>query len=346
MLQYNFDIIRFRFTTPLHIGNERSDYSTGAALLQSDALYAAICHAWARLGKAEWIPAEENEHYEFTVSSLFPFINYEEGSSYFLPRPMLLLGEKEPGLFIDTSVRKALKKIQWVDIPVFEALASGNPLEHNKTFFDNGYQSVKELSGDGKKKPVIPISNQVMPRASISRTGMEDTLIYYIDRYYFHERAGLYAIVKFENEEMKSKVLSALRLLEEDGLGTDRNVGHGKFKCTFDQVSIHLPGETDYAVNIGMYCPGDKKEWEAFTEYGKSYPRSGFSLLRRGGWMSEPRNTWRKCGVYMAQPGGVFKTSGSLIAGKVVNVEPIGEGINTGHPVWRNGRSIFLPCKG
>ena len=140
----NYDIIRFRFTTPLHIGNERSDYSTGGALLQSDSLYAAICHAWARLGKSDWIPSEETGNASFAISSLVPFVDYSDFASYFLPKPMLLKEAKENEQSIDTNVRKSLKKVQWVDIPVFEALAGGASLDYTQTFYDKGYQTTKE----------------------------------------------------------------------------------------------------------------------------------------------------------------------------------------------------------
>lgn len=342
MAQHNYDIIRFKFTTPLHVGNERSDYSTGNPMLHSDSLFAAICHAWAKLGKADWIG--ENGDCGFVISSLFPFIDYRTKISYFLPKPMLLLDEKTKD-DLDTSVRKALKKVQWIDLPLFEALVGGSPMAHTETFYDKGYQSVNELPRDQQGSLIEPISNQSMPRAAISRSGLEDTVIYYIDRYYFHEQAGLYAYVKYENETVKARVKAALSLLQEEGLGTDRNVGHGRFECSYDAVSINLPDQTAYGINIGMYCPKDKEEWLQFSEFNASKIRSGFNLVRRGGWMSEPRNTWRKRSVYMASPGGVFKTAGRETAGAIVNVEPTGE-VNAGHPVWRNGQSIFLPCKG
>ncbi|HUN01623.1 MAG TPA: type III-A CRISPR-associated RAMP protein Csm4 [Niabella sp.] len=345
MPQRKYEIIRFNFTTALHIGNERSDYGSGDAFLQSDALYAAICFSWARLGKKEWIPTEDHDHNGFIISSLFPFVEHENGFSYFLPKPLLLSEERMVDPSIDTSSLKALKKIHWIDLPVFEALAGGNPLPYHKTYYDKGYQSVKELPKDSQGKLIDPVGNQVMPRVSISRTGNEDTT-YYIDRYYFHERAGLFAFAYFKNEEIKSRVITALRLLEDEGIGTDRNVGHGKFIFSMDSLSLNLPHEGEYGVNIGMYCPRDKQEWQAFSEYGKLNARAGYNLVRRGGWMSEPYNTWRKRSVYMAQPGGIFKSSGKSSAGKVVNVEPTREGINAGHPVWRNGKSLFLPCKG
>jgi CRISPR type III-A-associated RAMP protein Csm4 len=228
---------------------------------------------------------------------------------------------------------------------VFEALAGSSPLEYTKTFFDKGYQAVKELPRNELGELIEPISNQTMPRASISRTGIDDTVIYYIDRYYFHEKAGLYAIVQFDYDETKEKVLAALRLLADEGLGTDRNVGHGKFEFSLDTLSVNLPDQASYGINLGMYCPKGKKEWEGYIEYNLPNSRAGYSLVRRGGWMSEPRNTWRKRSVYMALPGGVFKTNGIQMAGTVINLEPTSE-VNTGHPVWRNGQSIFLPCKG
>lgn len=346
MPKRNFDIVRFHFETPLHIGNERSDYSTGSAFLHSDALYAAICHAWAKIGHPEWIPAGESAHTVLSVSSLFPYIDYPEGSSYFLPRPYLLFNKKEEDTQLSTSVRKSLKKVQWVDIPVFEALAGGAPPDIHQTFFDQGFQSVKPLPSAPMGGNIQPFSAQVVPRAAVSRTGETDTVIYYISRYYFHPDAGLYAFIQTSTPDVRSRLITALELLQEEGLGTDRNVGNGKFRYSFSSVSIDLPEQADYGMNLGMYCPADKSEWLQFSEMNEAIPRSGYTIVRRGGWLSEPHNTWRKRSVYMVQPGSILFTRGMDIAGKVVNLEPVGEGINTGHQVWRNGRSIFLPCKG
>jgi len=67
-------IVRLFFTTPLHIGNERSDYALANFIMHSDAFMAAIFHAWSRLGWDHLIPADAQSSPGFFISSLFPFV--------------------------------------------------------------------------------------------------------------------------------------------------------------------------------------------------------------------------------------------------------------------------------
>ena len=66
----------------------------------------------------------------------------------------------------------------------------------------------------------------------VPRLGDEDvdTNIFYVDRIFFEGDSGLWFMAKFERDEQKNKVLSALKYLQDEGFGTDRHTGNGLFQ--------------------------------------------------------------------------------------------------------------------
>jgi CRISPR type III-A-associated RAMP protein Csm4 len=326
-------LYQLNFSTPLHIGNEREDYASGSAMVHSDTLYAAIFFAWNNLGKKEWIPKFENGEIGFTISSLFPYYN----DVYFLPRPMYSPDIKLKDIE-ETSIRKSIKKTAWVDTTIFESLVNDTEVSHcsKHNFCDNFWSST-----------ILPeesfLSSQVMPRSSISRIPGEDTKIFYIERFYFKENAGLYFLANFNSSEDKDKFEAALRYLGDEGIGTDRNVGHGKFSFS-ERAPFTLKCNRNHgmALNLGLFCPEPDNK-EGFLKMLLQHKSIGYDLLKRGGWLSEPYQTWRKKSVYMFKEGSVLHFDSPykyFIAGKNINVNP--ESVPIDHPVWRCGRTIFL----
>ena len=77
--------------------------------------------------------------------------------------------------------------------------------------------------------------------------------------------------------------------------------------------------------------------------------QSSYQLIKRGGWVASPTNIdavlHRKRSVYMFTEGSVFKSDSPLI-GKVTDLQPAlweEHADMIPHPVWRDGRAIFLP---
>lgn len=329
-------IVRFSFSTPLHIGNERSDYASGEAFVQSDTLLAAIYHAWARLGKSHWIDEDVCSDAPLLVSSMFPTVADKNGNHvYFLPKP-IKAGINHRDNNLDTATRKKLKKVKWIDTAMLydELAGKTQPAE------DFIYGTFRSKNG-ALQYPFL--KSKVVPRVMVPRQG-GDTTIYYIERHYFCNGAGLYAFVQ-SNDEGKKRLRAALNLLAEEGLGTDRNVGNGKFGYAFEnRLPLKLSGG-DYGMALGMYCPAHHDELT--TAIGA--PFSAYDMVKRGGWLSEPYNTWRKKQIFMFKPGSLLKLSspvapGNLgVMGTVLNVAPDRVVPPVQHPVYRSGRTVFLP---
>lgn len=65
-----FKIYKLHFTTPLHLGDARDDYSISLRSISSDTMYAALTSCMAKLGKENDI---KNGDLNCSISSLFPF---------------------------------------------------------------------------------------------------------------------------------------------------------------------------------------------------------------------------------------------------------------------------------
>jgi CRISPR-associated protein Csm4 len=140
---------------------------------------------------------------------------------------------------------------------------------------------------------------------------------------------------------------ACMRLLADNGIGTDRTTGHGQFE--FDEqtdvkISFNLPDNATHQMSLSLYCP-QKTEIE---ELDNSY----YDLIKRGGYIASPQNdnhlSIRKKSVYMFVEGSLFPNSGSR-KGKIVDLMPNNVALQEsgqseiGHPIWRDGTSIFLP---
>ncbi|MBK6329262.1 MAG: type III-A CRISPR-associated RAMP protein Csm4 [Bacteroidetes bacterium] len=327
-----FKLYKLSFSAPLHISNEREDYSTGTALIHSDTIYAAIFFAWNQLGKTEWIPTSNSNEVGFAMSSLFPF--YED--IYFLPRPQYT-PEISYATISDTSLKKKIKKTTWVDTTIAGNLLNDEePKYYKKENFNGQFWASKNLPAESI------ISSNIMPRSSVSRMQNEDTKIFYIERYFFNSKAGLYFLIEFENEEMEKRFNSGLKLVADEGIGTDRNIGHGKF--TFESrtpFDIEFKAQKGLSMNLGLFLPDSSNKIQEMLNHSAA----GYELIKRGGWLSEPYQTWRKKSVYMFKEGSVFKkmyNDNIHSNGNMVDIRPLEVPTHIQHPVWRCGNTLFI----
>jgi CRISPR type III-A-associated RAMP protein Csm4 len=128
-----------------------------------------------------------------------------------------------------------------------------------------------------------------------------------------------------------------LSYLADSGIGTDRTVGMGQFSFSFDTFSIDLPEKTSHSFNLSLFCPENHGQLKELIDNNSKY-----DLIKRGGWIGEPYNTFRKKSIYMFREGSVFKTN-DLTAGKTVDLKPEKTPAKIDHPVYRVGKSLFMP---
>lgn len=324
-----FDVIRMAFSSPLHISSGGNYYDRGEGMLRSDTLYSSVIQQLAAFD-----PEFAKKPEGFTFSSAFPFVT-EDGKNfqYFLPKPPtdnFRKYEKE------AENPKAIKKIKWVDSDFFQETLAGTdvdkiPMNWVKDEFLSS--SIKIDKGIVHKETQLRIG---VPREA------GDTDVYYLEKTFFRKGAGLYFLCFFESDIIKEKVLKALELLELSGIGTDRSVGMGQFYLSFDSLELKTPTQTDYWMNLSLFLPESVAQLEGLLDHNAKY-----ELVKRGGWITDiGYTTYRKQLVYLFQEGGVFKSKKPMpIAGRYQDLSPDNLPTPLNHPVWRVGRSIFLPIK-
>lgn len=329
-MKVNYKVYKLHFKTPLHIGDERADYSISLKTVRSDTLYAAFTAVLSKLGKT--VP--EDGDLGFTISSLFPFYqkSQKEKPVYFFPK---LLTHPLPDASKNKHV-KDVKKITWLDIDYFN-----KQINEENIFSDNlEHSHIKDNFLTGKDIGEGFMSPQISPRVKVSRSGEEDATPFYMDRLYFSDHSGMYFIAKGDTKVIEP----ILNVLKDEGIGTDRNIGNGFFEFSEDSIELDLP-RSNFISNLSLFCPENHSQLESLIDY----PAIAYDFIKRGGWITSDSHTgFRKNSIYVFSEGSVFKSDlidEDLIMGKIVDLKPEIEHNPIPHPVWRNGRAIFIPVK-
>lgn len=331
-------VFKLKFNAPLHIGDERSDYDNSSKTVHSDTFYAALTACIAKVGGT--IPNDGD--LGFTISSLFPFYQKDGNGTkpvYFLPKSKQVRLPSENQL--DNA--KALKKVQWLDVHYFQQQLNGVNLfeELNIDHIAGSYMSEVSIPKDF-------ISAQVQNRVAVPRYGVEghskDAEPFYMERLFFQEASGLYFLAAEENIGLLRK---ALAVLSHEGIGTDRTVGNGYFTYEEDKNhSIQFDiSPSDKVMNLSLFAPSPKDAPSYLADYNVAY-----DIKRRGGWITKAGfNTYRKNAVYMFSEGSVLKygeqQQSIFTEGVIHDLKPKILKENIGHPLWRSGKSLFIPIK-
>lgn len=328
-------IYRLTFTTPLHLSDVRADYGNSERRVHSDTLYAAIMQAWAILGKSDWITKEPS----FTLSSLFPFTTSGNNTVYFFPKPFTLPVDTKTDYEPDFS--KKIKKIQYFDKSYFEEFLLGN--------YRPSKNDIKEDFLTKERIDENFIESQVVPRIRWNRKETEDSEPFYMEKLYFKEKSGLWFAFIGKNTEQE-RFEAGLKYLCDAGIGTDRNIGNGRFTYVGDELILGFPSNANYCMNLSLYCPKDIDELKPMLSNTNGSnkilnEKIGYDFICRGGWISEPFNTYRKRFIHMFKEGSVFKKQISDIQIMGITHDLTPDIIKNKHNIFRCGKAIFLPVK-
>ncbi len=322
-----FTVYKLHFKSPLHIADEKQEYSISHRFIHSDTLYAAFCEILSEIG-AE-IP--DGCEFPFYLSSLFPFYQDESNPQlvrYFFPVPNILktveLNEEQ------LLRRKLFKKVRWADLQRFEQIISGKQLtEFDDQLFNGSF--LTDL------RPVDFLQSDIVPRVTIKNRTKNESDIFFVERIYFKLKSGLFFIAIGENLQMIDKLLDVLKL---NGIGTDKNLGFGRFDYTKDTIRIKLPSSS-LIMNLSLFLPNTETD-KSLIQKAKSY-----NIIRRSGWITTfPYQSLRKNSVYMFAEASVFEqetTDKPLIKGTITDITP--QILKGNFSVFRNGKAIFIPVK-
>lgn len=316
------------FNSPLHIGDYKPDsYESSESFLRSDTLVAAIMSSWSKSGHEDWIG---DGNLPFTISSAFPFYEGAGNRTLFFPRVRIPF----PMTSHEASKSKMVKKINWIDQAYFEAFI--NALDFPPSAYDH---IQKEFLSSVKLPEEGLLVKQVSERVKIprERNNENQSEPFYMERIYFN-KGGLYFLAT--GDELH-KLAAALDFLRYEGFGTDRNTGNGFFDWESGEISLNLPKNATHSANLGLYCPKDKASVSAEID-----EKSAYELIKRGGWITEDGyQTIEKESIYMFTEGSVFKKSENLDGKGNIDLNPrnLPPNLKPDHPVYRSGKTIFIP---
>lgn len=340
-----------KFRSPFHVDTRGTGfYEQSDHYIQSATLSAAIVSMRAMLAPNDaksWAsdPA-------FLVSSAFPYYQEKQDhhakTYYFLPRPINSMANVLERNEIQHNFKhiKKINKIKWLESSLWAEVVTNPKIEyHTIHIIDNILACHKSI---GNQMPSRFWAEEQKPRLYTDRFTNQaiDGRVFRFGRIYFESRierkvknkveikveknCGLYFLAKFENNDTQSKFESALTLLGDSGIGSDRSTGNGLFTWeSNDQFDTHL-----IAPNQGPHVCLSLLNPCINTERGIDWIKeSHYQLLTNAGWIGTSGK--RRKSIRMFVEGSCFPIK---ITGKI---EEIGES-QAGYKVYRDGRGFFL----
>lgn len=321
----SYSIIKLKNLSPLHIGTGKENYDFAANKLHSDTISSALASMRVLQGKKDDIDKFLDS---FAISSAFLFV----GEKYFMPRPM-------ENLNIDVLnhenhlVRKQLKKIQYIELSIWNKLVSGDKISIKD------YQLQNEFLVDSED--FLSPNRQIVTQRVMVPRNIEDSEPFFFNWNFFKKDAGLYFITDASGEIL-NEITSLFSLLGEQGIGTDKNIGGGKFEIETDTITISDVQEANAKMLLSLYIPSEEELASIDLASSK------YELLQRGGYIagSEHFDFWhlRKKSIYMFNVGSILQSNAKL-SGKIVDLKPTNYNDERMHPVYRSGKPLALPIK-
>ena len=321
------EIAKLYFTSPLHLSKGKSVLDESFDVLHADTLKSALFVCALELGLVTGDDAKSFLE-SFTISSAFPFVEKE----LFFPKPEWISSALTGSLA--ENDKKKFKKIHFIGQTFFETILDGtlNALD-NKCFKETKYYTATDI-GENQ-----PYKSETVQRVVVNRTGEEEPTTFYTERLYFTEGCGLYFIIDVPDAK-RDIINAALKLLGDNGIGSDKSVGNGQFEFNgFEPFDFQEAKDAKHQIALSLYCPTETEiKDEAFLN------DSAYSLIKRGGYIANPDNfnnsTLRKKSIVMFTEGSVFPRSKTLV-GDVKDLKPNMPTVE--HSIWRDGRALFLP---
>jgi CRISPR type III-A-associated RAMP protein Csm4 len=330
--------IRLRPTTPWRIGPDTGARDQADSVYHSDALYSAVCSAFARLdGLEEWLGATvATTDPAVRLTSAFPFLD----ETLFVPPPMIVW----PPAAASTKVR--WRAASFVPVSVIPSLLAGENLAEDRWVVDPGSGCLLAL--DRRGEAVGPFRMATRLQAAVDRVSGAAVLPRRVVCQEFAPGAGLWCAALFRDEEARDlwtpRLKSAFRWLADSGFGGLRSQGFGRSaEPEFREAawpSLVLEGRENAAEVRGwwllsLYTPG--------TDESIDWKAGSYGLLTRSGRVeSDAGSGLEKKSLQMVREGSVIAASGPP-CGVAKDVAPAG----CDHPVWRAGfaAAVGLPSR-
>jgi len=333
-MKVTFEVIKLKFTGPLHIGRGWGDLDHSEPILHSDTLKSAIFSALIQL-EPEWKKRAVEFFSDIKISSCFPY----SGNELFLPKLHL----KRKFYFEGISEKKhpkISKNIEYFSLNIFKRYINSDEILHiKKGQLSENYRFVFE-NENGCSKRII--ADQTQQRVHVKY--FYESIPFFANRIFFEKECGLYFLATFKSPEIKKEFLKAVRYLGDLGIGTDRTVGNGFFEFNENEnistVEFTVDNHDAFA-SLGLYLPL-KEEIQRID-----FEKSSWGLLQRGGYIAGSEYVkfrhLLKRSIFMFSEGSLFKMSVPP-EGKLADLKPDWNDPDM-HEIWRCGKTLFIPVK-
>lgn len=322
-----FTIIKLKNWSPFHIGTGSEEYHFSNFKIDSDSISSALASIRASIGKSD----DLNQFLEsFTISSGFPFYK----AKLFLPRPNGII--KNVSVFQKkmSEYRKLVKKVEFIELTIWQQLILGKEtvikLEqiNNKFLWNESVLCNKIVKSEVHQRVTVPVEEN------------SDPIPFYFNWNFFEKNAGIYFIIDAKDKEL-DEIITLFGILGDTGIGTDKNIGGGKFEIETSNINIDLPNDSNSVLLLSNYIP-------TFEEIKSiDLKNSSYELIKRGGYIAgsnvEKYRHLKKSSIFLFKSGSILKTKIPL-KGKVVNLKPEWNAEQL-HPVFRSGIPFVIPIK-
>jgi len=257
------------------------NYHSPHTEIKSYTLFGAFCWGYRFLNGKEKLEEFLEEFYKkpkFLISSPFPLINKEP----IFPKPQLRLENEENLSIIDKLKRKPYKKASFISKSVLEDIIKGAVKTQNdlmKKYNVKGSVIVKnnEETGKIKNEKLIVAHNQINRLNNISENlYFENGEISVQDNYF---------LVKFFDESFINDFENILKIIEDNGLGGNKNIGWGKVKISNleKDFSFLEKSKSDFFITLSPLIPSNNmltdKSYYTFSTF-KSFTEGTFNKSR------------------------------------------------------------------
>jgi CRISPR-associated protein Csm4 len=307
-------------------------------LPRSDTLFGALCWGirWTHGEPAllDVLRACEEGDPPFVLSSAFPFAEGGNGVTYFLPRPLSWSPAKMAQSVEAYGDEKRLRKAVFCSLSLFRQIVSGRPPAAGSFAAPRGGC----LAAPGEPMPQIETLD--VDRNTINRvTGAVQE-----GRLFFGEETGIgsggaYFLIRLRDGAMRPQIESALRFIEDRGIGGDASVGRGQVRIRIEEGDLvdENPGAS-HRLTLSLLHPSPRDREHLAASVGQSAYRLAKRKGRVESLYAPTEQPWKSTLVMLAE-GSVFPRDGDRIvygAAPVVKEQPF--------RVRHNGFGLTVGC--
>ncbi|MGC8789739.1 MAG: type III-A CRISPR-associated RAMP protein Csm4 [Caldisericum sp.] len=319
--------------------NKNSKYHFGETGLDdsllyfpSPSLFSAIVNNFVKL----YGEKEVDNLLKIRISSLFPA--YKE--VYFVPKPFLKILPEE----LQSQKPKLSKRIQFISLSYLKEINNPPKDITEKNVVQGFLFSNRDKEMLNGELPKILFEKDFEIKINLSKpydsSDIKDSKSGPYEVFYIYPGEKVYFYFLLDDSELsedtKEKLIAAINLIQDEGLGGERGTGAG----AFDKLEIQEEKEFSeyirnienplYHVTLSMVIPKDQDEFNEFESY---------ALIKRSGYIFNSKTTnLRKKEVYAIKEGSIFKSN---VYGKVVDVSP-----EPSIKIYQYGKCFALPIAG